>query len=272
MLIFSFRLGRTQLKTDRVHAEDPVEKTLAVPKSAKSNGWTCSSQLWHPPRLGCYCLSNSRRLRRGVVTAHTLVEVQQQRWTVVIYSSVTSQTSEQEYSDLTASNTCAHRHRTSASLSKAFHEETSRMLSRSRQNVCRRFWYTPKICQKFLESENLVCSATAGTKTSLGRPATSLGHQGWRRVVWEGPKYFKLCQIIFNYAQYIFQEVTAPPWLRAWHWISFSFVSWHLLQGIWQRKYQLYKNFQKASQAAQNTLAGHMYKRPPASAPLRLSA
>jgi len=34
----------------------------------KGNGWSCSSKLWHPPRLGCDCLSNSCRsgvLRRN---------------------------------------------------------------------------------------------------------------------------------------------------------------------------------------------------------------
>ena len=36
------------------------------------------------------------------------------------------------------------------------------------------------------------------------RPVTSLGHQGWRRVLWEGPKFFKLDPIVFNYAQHIF--------------------------------------------------------------------
>jgi len=42
------------------------------------------------------------------------------------------------------------------------------------------------------------------------RPVTSLGHQGWRRVFWwspnflKGPKFFKLCPIVFNCAQHIF--------------------------------------------------------------------
>jgi len=36
------------------------------------------------------------------------------------------------------------------------------------------------------------------------RPVTSLGHQGWRRVLWEGPNFFKLCPIILNYVQHIF--------------------------------------------------------------------
>ena len=55
------------------------------------------------------------------------------------------------------------------------------------------------------------------------RPVISLRHQGWRRVFWEGPKFFKLCPIVFNYAQQIFpgggEKVCRglrPPWLRAW--------------------------------------------------------
>jgi len=35
-------------------------------------------------------------------------------------------------------------------------------------------------------------------------PVTSLGHQVWRKVFWEGSKYFKRCPIIFNYAQHIY--------------------------------------------------------------------
>jgi len=35
---------------------------LAVPNGLqKVNGWSCSSRLWHPRRLGCDCLSNSCR-------------------------------------------------------------------------------------------------------------------------------------------------------------------------------------------------------------------
>ena len=50
------------------------------------------------------------------------------------------------------------------------------------------------------------------------KPVTSLGHQGRRRVFWEGPKFFKLCPIVFNYAHHIFSRGTknfvgrlAPP-------------------------------------------------------------
>jgi len=41
-------------------------------------------------------------------------------------------------------------------------------------------------------------------QTVLPRPVTSLGYQVERRVFWEGSKFFKLCSIVFNYAQQIF--------------------------------------------------------------------
>ena len=43
------------------------------------------------------------------------------------------------------------------------------------------------------------------SKILYTRPAISLGHQEWRSVFWEGPKFFKLCLIVFSYAQHIFQ-------------------------------------------------------------------
>ena len=32
-------------------------------------------------------------------------------------------------------------------------------------------------------------------------PVTSLGDHEWQNVFWEGPKFFKLCPIVFNYAR-----------------------------------------------------------------------
>jgi len=49
-----------------------------------------------------------------------------------------------------------------------FHEDPGRMLSRGWQNMCRRLWHHPHGFSNFLESENLLCIATAGTKTALG--------------------------------------------------------------------------------------------------------
>jgi len=57
------------------------------------------------------------------------------------------------------------------------------------------------------------------------RPVTSLGHQGWRRVFWEGPKFFKLDPIVFNYAQHIFPGGGRKIlffWLWAWEALVYS--------------------------------------------------
>jgi len=60
------------------------------------------------------------------------------------------QTSEQDYSDLTVNNSTGGRqHCTSATLTKGFHKEPGRMLSRGRQSVCRRLLHIPKISQNF---------------------------------------------------------------------------------------------------------------------------
>ena len=55
---FSFLLGCTQLKTDQVDFEGPVEKLLlAVPnRSQKAKGRFYSFQRWQPHPLGCDCL------------------------------------------------------------------------------------------------------------------------------------------------------------------------------------------------------------------------
>ena len=42
--------------------------------------------------------------------------------------------------------------------------------------------------------------------TDLTKPVASLGHQVGQRVFWEGPKLFKLCPIVLNYVQHIFQR------------------------------------------------------------------
>jgi len=63
-------------------------------------------------------------------------------------------------------------------------------------------------------------------RTIATRPVTSLGHQAGWRVFWEGPKFFKLCNIVLNYVQQNFPggAKTLPgglrppcaPWLWAW--------------------------------------------------------
>ena len=77
-----------------------------------------------------------------------------------------TQTYEQKYSDLTIT----HRRPstpTPATLPKAFHKEPGYMLSRGRQSMIRCLWYTPKIFQNFAGGWNVVCGATAVTKTAL---------------------------------------------------------------------------------------------------------
>ena len=58
-----------------------------------------------------------------------------------------------------------------------------------------------------------MCTRTANNNSTLEvlsvvtRPVTILVHHGWRRVFLEGPKFFKVCLIVFNYAQQIFPGV-----------------------------------------------------------------
>ena len=65
-------------------------------------------------------------------------------------------------------------------------------------------------CEVWLVHHFLCNSESPGTSRmfkyfpQLIRPVTSLGHQGGRRVFWEGRNFFKLCPIVFNYAQHIF--------------------------------------------------------------------
>jgi len=42
------------------------------------------------------------------------------------------------------------------------------MLARGRNHMYTHLCHTPKFLKNFLENENLVCTATAGTKTTLG--------------------------------------------------------------------------------------------------------
>ena len=59
-----------------------------------------------------------------------------------------TRTSEQEYSDLAASNSRPPTP-TAATLPKAFHEEPGRMLSRGQQSICGPLWHIPNLSQKF---------------------------------------------------------------------------------------------------------------------------
>ena len=57
---------------------------------------------------------------------------------------------------------------TPATLPKAFHKEPGYMPSRGRQSLLRGLWDTPKVFQNFSGGWNVVCNATAVTKTALG--------------------------------------------------------------------------------------------------------
>jgi len=89
------------------------------------------------------------RLWREVVTAHTIVGVQHQRWTVVIWLC-------RHGRNLLSRNTVCwrpargtHQRRTLATPPRAFHEKTSHVLSRCRQKICIRLWHVPRIYRKF---------------------------------------------------------------------------------------------------------------------------
>jgi len=78
------------------------------------------------------------------------------------------------------------------------------------KNFCIRHWMGPRKCSSnrvprlirpALARNPLQILATLPVSIATVRPVTSLGHQGWRIVYWEGPKFFKL-----QYVQHIFPE------------------------------------------------------------------
>jgi len=79
-----------------------------------------------------------------------------------------TQTSEQEYNDLTVSNRRLLTSYTRRKFPKALLEEPYRMIFRGRQNKRRHLWHITKTLDNLLVCENVVCSATARTKTVLG--------------------------------------------------------------------------------------------------------
>jgi len=98
------------------------------------------------------------RLWRRVVTAHTIVGVQYQRWTVVINSVNTDTIFWAGIQSLDCQQRDTHQHRTPTTPSKAFHKETGRTLSRGRQNMCFVcLWHAPRISQICWRVE--ICSA-----------------------------------------------------------------------------------------------------------------
>jgi len=142
---------------------------LAVPnRLQKANGWSFSSQLWHPPRLRCDCPSNSCRKRSGdskhpCRSPYTNGE---RSW----FNSPDTDTNFWAgigYSDLTASN-----RRPSTPYSRnsphSFSREPGRMLLDVDKTCVPIFGILPRFIKHLLESENLGCSPLAGTKTALG--------------------------------------------------------------------------------------------------------
>ena len=78
-----------------------------------------------------------------------------------------TQTSDKEYSDLTANNRRPPTPYSRNTPQEIFSRGNQSYAFSGRQNMCRRLWRTPKISEKFAGEWNLVCSATAGTKTAL---------------------------------------------------------------------------------------------------------
>jgi len=78
-----------------------------------------------------------------VVTTHTLVRVQHQRWRIVIYSADTDTNVWAEEYNVQRPVTGGRQHRAPSTHPKAFHEELGRMLSRGRQNMCKPGLYYP---------------------------------------------------------------------------------------------------------------------------------
>jgi len=143
-----------------------VVQMVAVPnRLRKANGWPSSSRQWHHRRLGCDYQSNSYRLWKGMVTAHTLVETHshgEQLWfnstdpnKLLIGNTVT-------WRPLTASNSTA--------VNTELPQQTSKLFTRY---PIVGFLEINKTCvdvfgilPRFFE--NLVCSGTARTKTVPG--------------------------------------------------------------------------------------------------------
>jgi len=84
-------------------------------------------------------------------------------------------------------------HRTHAPLPKAFHKEPGRMISRGRQNMSLKvFGILPRSVNILVKTENLICSATARTKSALGiiqlwfNYDRGISFQGIRRILFLG--------------------------------------------------------------------------------------
>jgi len=147
--ILFFIIGKMCLRAESTF-DGLLFPTHSLRLSCQRAGWvgvpnlTLSPGAWNPRYATAWC-----RLWKGVVTAHTIVAVQHQRWTVVVEL-------RRHWHNPLIRNIVTWRpargtrqRRTTTTPPKAFHEEPGCMPSRDRQNMCRRFWHTPGISRKF---------------------------------------------------------------------------------------------------------------------------
>ena len=134
--------------------------------SAKTKDWTYSFQWWQPCWPGGYSdyaiYINLKRsgestnpCRSPTPRANGVVLLQRHRHKFLSRNKMTSQPA-----------TGSRQHLIPIALPKVFYEKHGRLVSRGRQNMCKCLWH--RFLQNLLQSENLVFSATAGTKTALG--------------------------------------------------------------------------------------------------------
>ena len=140
---------------------------LVVPnRLQKVNGWSCSSQLWQPRQLSCNCLSNS-----------CSGDYEKERWqhTPLSESNTNGERSWVNFPDtdkLLSRNTMAWQPVTGGR-QLWLPQHSQKLFTRNPvvcflevDKACGPLWHTSNISQKFAGEWNLVCSATAGTKTT----------------------------------------------------------------------------------------------------------
>jgi len=96
-------------------------------------------------------------------------------------------------------------------------KEYRRIFPQYIQNVNGRFvqcrwseslWQKRLLCSVTVAKRSFHCDTPfcLNNEPHMNRSVTSLGHQGWQRVLWEGPKFVKFCPIIlkYRYVRHIF--------------------------------------------------------------------
>jgi len=120
--------------------------------------------------MGCNCLSTKFRYTELKSGDSTNVQVEWLRFKTSLSLAQTSEENTVACWSVTGCRT-ATRHtksfsqETQYSHTKAFHKKPDRVLLRSTKHVLT--YMLPRFLENLLESENLACSATAGTKTAL---------------------------------------------------------------------------------------------------------